>query len=421
MSPVASMSAKSQAQRGLVAIFASTFFELVGVFMMQPLNLLRLKDMGADTLTAGLFASVVWVSIFVVTPMVTHITTRLGRRRALWLSAALPVASGLVYALTTSLWAWVAAAALSGMAGGLRWILAESLVAEFSPDAQRGAMVGWFETMVGATFVLGPVVLSAVGPSSEHAVWVAWLFLLLGALVSLAIPPLPTHALDDHHHARGGLGIWRAFRAAPVIMFAGFAGGFFEAGLTSMLPLYGLALGLGAAGAALLVSASGLGSSLAMWPMGRLSDAMAQRHGHTPEAQANARLQLMRACALTTLLATLVLPWVASTPALAWPLAFVWGGAGGSLYTLAMIDIGSRSKGVALENATAVLVLSYTLGGMLAPSLGSAALQWSPRIGFVVLLTGVAALAYLALRRWGQPAAAPQATPPTYPHDHPRP
>jgi MFS family permease len=409
------------AQRGLFAIFASTFLELIGVFMMQPLNLLRLKSMGADTLTAGLFASVVWLAIFFITPVVTHITTRLGRRRALWLSALVPVASGLVYALTTSLWAWVAAAALSGMAGGLRWILAESLVAEFSPDAKRGSMVGWFETMVGTTFVLGPVILSAVGPTSEHAVWVAWAFLLAGALASFAIPKLPAHPHDDHKHARGGLGIWRAFRAAPVVMFAGFAGGFFEAGLTAMLPLYGLALGLGAAGAALLVSASGLGSSLAMWPVGRLSDALAQRHGHTPLAQGSARLALMRACALTTLLATLLLPWVADTPALAWPLAFVWGGAGGSLYTLAMIDIGSRSKGVALENATAVLVLAYTLGGMLAPSLGSAALQWSPRVGFVALLTTVAALAYLALRRWGHPPLTAEPAAASFPHDHPTP
>ena len=415
------MTTQAQTRRGLAAIFASTFFELTGVFMMQPLNLLRLKQMGADTLSAGLFASVVWVSIFVITPMVTHITTRLGRRRALWLSAFVPVASGLIYALTQTFWAWVAAAALAGLAGGLRWILAESLVAEFSPDQRRGAMVGWFETMVGATFVLGPVALGAVGPESDHAVWVAWGFLLAGALASLTIPPLAAHSHGDHQHARGGMGIWRAFRAAPVIMLAGFTGGFFEAGLTAMLPLYGLALGLGTTGAALLVSASGLGSSLAMWPVGRLSDAMAQRHGHTPAAQANARVRLMRACALITLLATLALPWVGQTPPLAWPLVFVWGGAGGSLYTLAMIDIGSRSKGVALENATAVLVLAYTLGGMLAPSLGSAALQWSPQLGFVVLLTGIAALAYAALWRWGQASDEPQATREIYPHDHPTP
>ena len=100
-----------------------------------------------------------------------------------------------------------------------------------------------------------------------------------------------------------------------------------------------------------------------------------------------------------TLLATLVIPFVAGTPWLAAPVAFVWGGAGGSLYTLVMIDIGSRETGNTLVNSTAVLVMSYTLGGVLAPVLGAAALQWSPVLGFPVLLLGVAALGVWLLRR----------------------
>lgn len=408
-------------KRGLLAIFASTFFELTGVFMLQPLNVLRVKAMGVDTATAGLFAAVVWIAIFFITPLVSHITTTLGRRPTLWLSAFVPVGTGLVFALSTSLWAWVLAAALAGMSGGLRWILAESLVAEFAPDHRRGALVGWFETMVGATFVLGPVLLSAVGADAPQAVWVAWVFLFVGALLSLAIPELKAHHwADQRDHARGAKGIWRAFQAAPIIMLAGFAGGFFEAGLTAMLPLYGLALGLGAAGAALLVSASGLGSSVAMWPIGKLSDVFARRAGGTTAASAEARWLLMKYCALTTLLATLCMPWVAPHPFLAWPVAFLWGGAGGALYTLAMIDIGSRTKGIALENATAVLVLSYTAGGILAPSLGASALQWSPQWGLVSLLTFVAAALYLALRRRPVLPIDLRASE-SHPHDHPTP
>jgi hypothetical protein len=79
--------------------------------------------------------------------------------------------------------------------------------------------------------------------------------------------------------------------------------------------------------------------------------------------------------------------------------AFVWGGAGGSLYTLVMIDIGSRETGNTLVNSTAVLVMSYTLGGVLAPALGAAALQWSPTVGFPALLLIVAGAGYALLRR----------------------
>jgi hypothetical protein len=107
----------------------------------------------------------------------------------------------------------------------------------------------------------------------------------------------------------------------------------------------------------------------------------------------------MRGCAWLTLLATLVIPFVAGTPWLATPVAFVWGGAGGCLYTLAMIDIGSRESGITLVNSTAVLVLAYTLGGVLAPALGAAALQWAPVLGFPVLLLVVAGGGTWLLRR----------------------
>ena len=276
-------------------------------------------------------------------------------------------------------------------------------VAEFSPPAQRGRWIGIFETMVGSTFVAGPSLLAWIGPQSPEALWAAVALMLAGLIWSLLIPALPQH--DGHEAEVGWRGVWRALREHPVIMLAGFSGGFFESGLTAILPLYGLALGLGAAASALLVSSSGLGSAILMLPAGLLADRLG-RHGpggFWGDAR-QTRLQLMRSFAAITLAGSLLLPWVAERPALAWPVAFVWGGAGGCLYTLAMIDIGSRERGITLVNSTAVLVLSYTLGGVLAPALGAVALQWSPRLGFPALLLGVAAagLAMLLRARIGQ-------------------
>jgi hypothetical protein len=70
---------------------------------------------------------------------------------------------------------------------------------------------------------------------------------------------------------------------------------------------------------------------------------------------------------------------------------------------MVMIDIGSREEGITLVNSTAVLVLSYTLGGVLAPALGAAALQWSPAVGFPGLLLVVAAVGCWLL--WRRPSA----------------
>ena len=394
-----------QARLGLVAIFGSTFFELVGYFMLTPLLLLRLKAGGESTALAGLFAASGWLGIFFMTPFASAITQRLGRRPTLWLAALIPVIATAGFTFTPLLWLWFVFKIAAGMASGLRWVLAEAIEAEFSPPGPRGRYVGIFETLVGVTFVVGPLLLAWVGAQSDAALWIAFGFMALGLFWSLLIPRLPDAA--DAHSAKVGLsGVWHALLAHPLIMTVGFVGGFFESGLTSILPLYGLALGMGATAAALLVSASGLGSALMMLPAGMLADRMA----HHPQQRwgdgGSVRLAILRWCALITLLATLVIPFVAGTPWLAAPVAFLWGGAGGCLYTLAMIDIGSREQGITLVNSTAVLVLSYTLGGVLAPALGAAALQWAPTVGFPALLLSVAGLGWWLLR----PAATSPST-----------
>ena len=384
------MSRPPGALRGLVSIFGSTFVELIGYFMLLPMLLFQLKTAGVATSVAGLFAATGYLGMFLMTPFASAVTQRLGRRATLWVAAAVPALAAVGFALTDALAVWFVLKLISGAAAGLRWVLAEALIAEFSPPGQRGRYVGIFETLVGFTFVIGPAVLAWLGTDNPHALWWVIGLLLAGLAWSLLIPPLPRAA--DAQSARVGLGgVWHALMAHPIIMLAGFAGGFFESGMASILPLYGLALGLSAATAALLVSCIGLGSALTMLPAGLLADRFAD--------QARGRRSVMLACAAITLAAACLVPLVPHAPWLVWPIVFIWGGAGGSLYTMAMIDIGAREKGITLVNSTAVLVLTYTLGGLAASSFSGALIDWSPTLGFPLVLIGVAAVGLAVLLR----------------------
>ncbi len=385
------------ARLGLTAIFGSTFLELIGYFMLLPLLLLRLKGAEVSSTVAGLFAACGWAGIFLFTPFSSWVAQQLGRRPALWLAAGVPAVASLGFAFTDNLTGWFMLQGLAGAASGLRWVLAEAVVAEFAPAGQRGRYVGLFETMVGTTFVIGPTVLVWVGPTSAAALWVAIGFIFAGLLWTFLVPPMPP-AADAATSPVGIRGVWHALMQHPIIMLAGFIGGFFESGVTSILPLYGLALGLTAASAALLVAASGLGSALMMFPVGLVADRFADA--------AAGRRTLMVILALVTLMATFLVPLVAEFSWLAWPVVFVWGGAGGSLYTLAMIDIGGRETGVTLVNSTAVLVLTCTFGSMVASASSGMLLQWSPVYGFPAVLAVVAGLGCLALLRARHRASA---------------
>lgn len=375
---------------GLVAIFGSTFFALVAHFMLSPMLLLRMKGADVSSTVAGLFAAAGWLGIFVMTPFASAVAHRLGPRPAMWAASAAVSAAAVGFALTHDLAVWFVLNFVSGVAMALRWVLTEALIAEFCPPHQRGRYVGFFQTLVSSTFIAGPAALVWAGPDNPFTLWIVMGLSLFGLAWTALIPPIPV-AHDAHTATTGWRGLWLALCAHPIIMLAGFIGGFFETGVTGILPLYGLELGLSPAQAALLVSASGIGGVAIMLPAGMVADRFTNR--------ARGRRVLMVACAAVMLLATCAMPWVATAVVLAWPLVFLWGGAGGTLYTLSMIDIGAREKGITLVNSTAVLVLNYTLGGLVASSLSGALLDWSPRLGFPFVLMTVAALGLLALLR----------------------
>ena len=383
---------RTASRQGLLAIFGSTLFQLTGIFMLSPLLLLLLRRADVSNTVAGLFAATSWLGIFLITPFASQITRRIGRRRALWLASIVPLATAFGFVLTTRLEIWFALELCASVAGGLRWVLAEAFIAEFTPPEQRGRYIGAYATMIGLTFVVGPALLAWLGDGSPYALWVVIGFLVVGLAWTALVPRTPPE--HDADSAKVGfVGLWHAVAAHPVVMLAGFVGGFFELGLASILPLYGLTLGLPTGAATLLVSVSGLGGMLLAFPTGMLIDRLAN-----PE---QGRRTVMLALVALLLAASFVLFGVLDAPWLMWPIAAVWGAAGGNLYTLTMTDISSRERGITLVNSTAVLVLTYTLGALVASSISGALIDASPWLGFPLVLVLVSGLATATLV-WAQ-------------------
>jgi predicted MFS family arabinose efflux permease len=66
-----------------------------------------------------------------------------------------------------------------------------------------------------------------------------------------------------------------------------------------------------------------------------------------------------------------------------WPLALVWGGASGCLYTLAMTGAAQSFAARQVAMVTTLMVLGYTVGSTLGPVLGGIAVEASPLAGVV--------------------------------------
>lgn len=379
------MTSSASSTRGLVAAFSSTFFELVGFFMLLPLLQITLTSRGVGASGVGIFTALEWLGIFIVTPLAGRLARVLGERWCFWLSGALPLVCAFAFALTDAVWLWSLSFFMAGLASGLRWIVGEALVAQWARTEQRGRIVGLFQTMIGVTFMIGPGVLVVVGTQGVRPFLVVGVLIALGVVCSLALPAVngASDATRDEHPPR--VGIRAALRAAPAVMAAGFVGGIFEVGLTGLLPVLGLSIGFDNAAATLLIAVSGIGSTLLMLPAGALADRFD-------------RNRIAVTITVVLLVTSLVSAGLPDWPWLAWPLVFVWGGAGGALYTIAMVSLGMRFRGPALVDRAAVLVMTYTLGGILAPPLGGLALDYAPRWGFTVLFTLIAAIGLALLR-----------------------
>ena len=376
--------------RGLLAVFGSTLFQLSGVFMLSPLMLVLLTGREVSATVAGLFAASNWLGIFIITPFASAVTRRFGRRRTMWLASVVPLVAALGFLGSDSVALWFVLELLAGLAGGLRWVLAEACIAEFSPPDRLGRTMGIYATMVGLTFVVGPTLLAWTGSEGSLGLWLATALMCVGLLWTALIPPIPAPPESDTAHV-GPRGLWQAVQLQPALMLAGFIGGFFELGLASILPLYGLSLGMGESASALLISVSGIGSTLIAIPVGMMADRFAN--------PVRGRSSLLVAVSGQALLCAAALPLVPFVTWLAWPLVFLLGASGSALYTLCMTDIGARQKGTSLVNSTAVLVLNYTLGGLVASGISGALIEWSAGVAFPAVLILVAGMGLAALLR----------------------
>jgi MFS family permease len=367
----------------------SYFFGVLPYMLLPPLTTIILAERGLEPSLIGLYGASNFIALMVSSLFASRLANVLGQRRAYLGATVISLLVISSYLLTDSLVMWFIFSIITGLTGAVRWIVGESWVAALAPSESRGKFIGVFETMIGASTFAGPALLLLTGTTTKLPFALAALFALIGFFLLL-----PIRAPKDAHDAdktTASLKRFSILRALPVVLIAAFIGGMFEAGTTTILPVFAVATGLGVFFATSVVTAIGVGSFALQYPFGHFAD----------------RFPLQRVLLIgmvMMLVASLALP-LAQRGWLLWLLGFVFGGVGGGLYTLAMVQIGHQFSGLRLIQATSLLVFIYNLGSALGPGLGGVALQLSPRYGLAALFSPVALLALVLMVNLKQPAS----------------
>ncbi len=340
---------------------------VTGEFLAMTQLALALTARGASALAVGVLASSFWLGILAASLRAERVIARLGHSRSFIAAMGVSTAAFGVLAFQDGYVGWLVGVVAMGLAGGVLWVNGEAWLAEASPAARRGFYVGLFQTAVGIGLVGGPALLTLLqrGPLPPLAVALALAVVALGAAVmGLRGQDPPAHrsaspAGEVAAHAADG-----ARRAAWPLVGVATIAGVLEVGSGALLPSISMRLAANAEAAAWLGALIGLGSALLPTPSGLLADRLGLR-------------RVMNGGWLLIVVATLVLAVVSATRGAAaapllWPVGFVLGGMGATIYTLVVIDFGQRFTGPALLRVMALLVTGYTAGTSLGPAVGGA-------------------------------------------------
>jgi MFS family permease len=360
---------------------AATTLIVTASSMIAPVLAVLLQQAGHGTAFIGAFAMLPFLMVAVLIPLVPRVLRRWGTLHTYRGGAVLQLAGITGYALSHNVAVWALCSIVTGIGAAALWNTTEALLAEEAPAAMRGRVMGLYQTSLGGALALGPFLPGVLRLEATAALWLA-VAMVAGCLaLAVTAPAHEPHGVDRPH-----TGTWQALRGVPWLALVAFCGGWFEAGLGAVGAAHAAQLGASLRNAATVAGAIGIGSFLLQYPAGWAADRFSVPRVFTGSAFA-------------LLVASVAMVFAPQAPWLLWACGAVWGGVGGALYTLSMVQVAHAFAGRATAGGTAAMIIGYTWGGTLGPLVSGSALQAGGALGFAGVLTVMAVAALVAARR----------------------
>ncbi|HWI80672.1 MFS transporter, partial [Ramlibacter sp.] len=307
--------------------------------MAAPVLAVSLQQAGYSTTAVGAFAMIPFLMITLLIPVVPRVLARWGIVRAYRWGCVLQLAAILGYALGDGLAAWSVAAVAGGIGAAALWNATEALLAREAPAERRGRVMGLYQTGLGAALALGPFVPALLGWGARPVLWAGVVLVAACGAIAAALPHHATKEPPPH----AASGTWHALRAVPLLAALAFIGGVFEAGLASVSAAHASATGMSLATSASVAGAIGVGSFACQYPAGVAADRF------RPTA-------VFSTAALLLLASSIAIAFAGRAPWLLWVVGVVWGGVGGALYTLSMVQVAHHFAGRATAGGAAAMI-----------------------------------------------------------------
>ena len=368
--------------RGLVAVIASVGVVALIYSLVGPLLSVNLERRDVSSVVNGALAAMPPIAVLLCGVFVPLIVRRFGAITCIVGGTVISVIALILFPLLPALPVWFVLRFIMGISIGVIWIVSETWVNALAPDHVRGKIIGIYVTVLSGASACGPLLIMAMGVEGMLP------FFISAAILVLALAPIPIAAAGGsvptfHHHE--AIPLHRAARQAPVVMIAAVIHGGTTVINMTLLPVYGMRMGLPEEHAVSLVTVLIIGGMVAQVPVGHLLDRF------------DAGKVLTFAGAVQAIGAAL-LPFAIDNPSV-WVLLLLWGGFGNSIYTTSLTMLGRAFTKEQLPSANTTFTLFWEFGAFVGPLLGGVAMWiWDPHGLIAVSVFGGSMLVVLGMR-----------------------
>lgn len=354
-------------------------------YTLPLLSIIMEKD-GIGSTLIGLSAASESAAILLFGLFVPRLIGALGLRNAMFVGTLVGAVALGALAFFEPLYAWFPLRFVLGGTIFLVLIASDIWVTQGSSAARRGRMIGIYGTAITGGMALGALLVGLIGSDGTLPIFIG-AAIYAGAALPLAFAYGPAPAMQE----AGKLYPRTLLLATPLLAAAVFAFGVIDSSALSLLPVFGLHLGMTVQNSTILVTVLVAGSILLQFPIGWLADRIDRVH-------------VLLICAVAGTVAAIFLPISLGSDWAMWICLFIIGGSMVGLYTVSLAILGARYTGGELAAAITLFAMILAIGSTLGPLIGGAAIAvWDP-YGLNVLIIGafclVLALAlFLGIRR----------------------
>ena len=342
------------AASSITALLSSVLVLIAGNGLINTLVPLRGKLEGFPDIAIGLLGSAYFAGMLAGTLAAPGLISRAGYIRAFSAFVSVAILVSLAFPLTAQPAVWVGLRYCIGFVFSGFYAVIEAWLSDKSDNSNRGRVYAVYQVVSYGATAAGQEVLALMDPHS------ATLFSITAGFFALAMLPMAfTKAEPPPRPRTVSLKLPWLARTAPVAVVSVFAIGCANGSFWALAPVYGLSLGFGSAKVATFITSVILGTAVALYPVGRVSDKVDRRTVLIVFSAIGSVAEVLLALGST-------LPF-----GLVCGLGFSVGATTMVLYTLAVSHANDRAGPEHAVSVSSGLLFLYCAGAIMAPVLAS--------------------------------------------------